>query len=51
VGVDPWRKYSAAVGIAEKASDESTVEPVFKRADKSMYEDKEEFKKKYGSAR
>ena len=49
--VDPWLKYSAAVGIAEKASDDTTVDFVFKRADKAMYEHKMEFKKKYGGYR
>ena len=48
---DPWLRYSAAVGIAENASDDSTFELVFKRADEAMYEDKKRFKKKYGSYR
>ena len=48
---DPWRRFSAAVGLAEKTKNDSTVEPVFKRADEAMYEDKEKFKEKYGSAR
>ena len=50
-GQDPWRRFSAAVGLAEKTKNDSTVEPVFKRADEAMYEDKEKFKEKYGSAR
>ena len=49
--VDPWENYSASVGMAEYASDDSTVELVFKRADKAMYADKQAFKKKYGSYR
>ena len=48
---DPWERYSASVGMAEMASDDSTVDFVFKRADRAMYEDKELFKKKYGSYR
>lgn len=47
---ETWEKYSAAVGIAEHASDDSTVELVFRRADARMYKDKEEFKKKYGGS-
>lgn len=49
--VDPWENYSASVGMAEYASDDSTVELVFKRADKAMYEEKQAFNKKYGSYR
>lgn len=48
---DPWDRFSAAVGMAEKASDDMTLDFVFKRADKAMYENKTEFKKKYGSYR
>ena len=48
---DPWLRYSAAVGLAEFASDDSTYELVFKRADKAMYEDKNQFKEIYGSYR
>ena len=44
-------RYSASIGMAEYASDDSTVELVFKRADKAMYEDKANFKKQYGSYR
>lgn len=47
----PWEKYSASVGMAEYASDDSTVDFVFKRADRAMYEEKQLFKKKYGSYR
>lgn len=45
---DPWLRYSAAVGMAENASDDYTAELVFKRADKAMYKDKANFKAKYG---
>lgn len=48
---DPWNRFSAAVGMAEKASDDMTLDFVFKRADKAMYENKSEFKKKYGAYR
>lgn len=43
---DPWLRFSAASGMAERASDDNSVELVFKRADKAMYEDKMEFKKR-----
>lgn len=45
------QRYSAAVGMAEYASDDNTVELVFKRADKAMYADKMKYKKKNGSYR
>lgn len=48
---EPWLRYSAAVGMAEHSSDDTSFESVFKRADKAMYEDKESFKKLYGSVR
>ena len=48
---EPWQRYSAAVGMAEYASDDNTVELVFKRADKKMYENKAAFKKEHGSYR
>ncbi len=41
---DPWLRFSAASGMAEYASDDNSVELVFKRADKAMYEDKMAFK-------
>ena len=47
-GVSPWLRYSAAVGMAEKAADDYTAEFVFKRADEEMYKDKAQFKKTYG---
>ena len=46
-----YLRYSAAVGMAECASDDSTFEPVFKRADKAMYEDKVNFKAQNGTYR
>ena len=48
--VDPWCKYSAAVGLAENAFGDYTMDLVFKRADKAMYEDKAKFKEKYGGS-
>ena len=48
---DPWLRFSAAVGVADFASDDNTVELVFKRADKLMYENKAAFKKEHGSYR
>ena len=47
----PWEKLSASCGMAENASDDNSPELVFKRADKAMYANKLEFKKKYGSYR
>jgi diguanylate cyclase (GGDEF)-like protein len=47
-GTDPWLKYSAAVGLAENASGDDSVEVVFKRADERMYENKAQIKKKHG---
>ena len=49
--VQPWERYSAAAGRAEFASDDNSVEFVFKRADKAMYADKTAFKEKYGKYR
>ena len=48
---EPWERYSAAVGIAEHASDDNSYELVFKRADAAMYEEKKKYKKMYGSYR
>lgn len=48
---DPWLRCSAAVGMAEHAFDDNSFELVFKRADKAMYEDKKQFKEKYGIIR
>lgn len=47
----PWQKYSASVGMAELAFDDATLEFVFKRADRKMYEDKQKFKQENGSYR
>ncbi len=39
---DPWRRYSAAVGLAVFDSDiDNSVDDVFRRADSMMYEDKQ----------
>lgn len=48
---EPWKRYSAAVGIAECTADDNSYELVFKRADESMYEEKNKFKEQYGSYR
>ena len=47
-GVDPWLRYSASVGVAELSSEDNTLDLVFKRADKYMYQDKMQFKEKNG---
>ena len=47
----PWERYSAAVGMAEMASDDRTVDLVFKRADKAMYKDKQRIKEGHESYR
>ena len=49
--IDPWLRYSAAVGIAEHASNDTSFEVVFKRADEAMYDDKRAFKEEHGSYR
>ncbi len=49
--VDPWLRFSAAVGMAENASDDMTADFVFKRADKAMYEHKMKFKAEHGGYR
>ncbi len=41
---EPWHRYSASAGMAEYGSNDRTVEFVFQRADKRMYEEKEKFK-------
>lgn len=45
---EPQERYSAAVGMAEFASEDETVEFVFRRADKRMYEEKIKFKQQNG---
>lgn len=46
--VDPWLRYSAASGMAEYSPDDTSVEAVYKRADKAMYEEKARLKKSLG---
>lgn len=46
--VDPWLKYSAAFGMAEATSEDSTVEDVCERADREMYKEKARFKQSLG---
>lgn len=48
---EPWARFSASAGLAESASDDFSVDLVFKRADKAMYEAKSNFKTQYGSYR
>ena len=43
---DPWRRYSAAVGMSVWNKDDD-FDTVFRRADKLMYEEKAEIKKNY----
>jgi diguanylate cyclase (GGDEF)-like protein len=49
--IDPWLRFSAAVGMSELKADDDALEVVFRRADRAMYADKEDFKKKYGGYR
>ncbi len=44
--LDPWFRFSASVGMGEYIDGDSDAEVVFKRADKSMYDEKSTFKKK-----
>ncbi len=46
--IPSWLRYSAAVGLADKAAENPTTEFVFKSADEEMYKDKGQFKEKYG---
>ena len=49
--IKPWLRYSASIGMAELMSGDSSIEIVFRRADKAMYEEKRKFKELYGSYR
>ncbi len=46
--VDPWLRYSAAIGMSEYKPIDGSVEPVYKRADQIMYANKAAFKKQHG---
>lgn len=48
---DPWLRFSASLGMSENASGDTTVDLVFRRADKAMYKDKKQFKLMHGSYR
>lgn len=48
---EAYDRFSASVGMAEFTPGDETVDQVMKRADKAMYENKDKFKKKYGSYR
>ena len=47
---EPWNRYSAAVGMAEYSSENTTVDLIFKQADRVMYENKKQMKKELGGA-
>ena len=49
--LSPWFRYSVATGIAELREGDKSVDEVLDRADSAMYEEKEEFKNKYGDLR
>ena len=51
LGSEPWRRYSAAVGISDYSDGDESYEAAFKRADEAMYREKNEFKKANGSYR
>ena len=46
--VSPWLRCSAAVGMAEYVYFDYSAETVFRRADKAMYDNKTQIKKKHG---
>lgn len=48
---EPWERYSASVGMAERFPYDRRVADIVKRADSAMYRAKSEFKEKYGSYR
>ena len=48
---EPWLRYSASVGMAERVGNDNTFDAVFKRADQAMYADKKIFKALHGSYR
>ncbi len=48
---EPWERFSASLGMADAEEGDETANMVFNRADKLMYENKMEFKKKNGSYR
>lgn len=43
--VEPWERYSASIGIGVRTPSDDSYDAVFKRADSSMYEEKNAFKK------
>ena len=47
VECEPWERYSMSGGIAELTAEDTTIEEVFKRADKDMYDNKAIFKRMY----
>lgn len=51
IDIPLYQRYSASVGLAVFTSGDASVEDVFRRADKAMYDDKMSFKGKNGSYR
>lgn len=49
--MEPYRRYSASLGMGEYSARDNIVELVFKRADKAMYANKQKFKEENGSYR
>lgn len=49
--LDPWLRFSASIGMAERSSRDNTIEFVCNRADEAMYENKKIFQEKHGAYR
>ena len=45
MNVEPWLRFSAAVGLSVYSKEDKDAEQVFRRADKEMYEEKQVIKK------
>ena len=46
-----YERYSVSIGLAEVDEKDASVDMIMRRADESMYAEKEKFRKKYGSYR
>lgn len=46
--LESWQRYSASVGLSDYEEGDTSIESIFKRADKKMYEEKLKFKARYG---
>lgn len=46
---EPWERYSVSVGMSEFTPEDTSVDNIFRRADRLMYVEKSAFKKKYSS--